>query len=233
MLAQGVIPIGASLCFLELKGFFCNPAELLKKEGGEKMSKQKNQVMVLTEIAISAALGLVFDVFFGWLQKTLYPGLLPYGGNIGLTMVPIMLLSFRRGIRAGLLAGLLVGLTQMLYDVQHILEIRQYLLDYPIAFMVVGFAGVISQGNKKLNPMTLGLGATLGGLLRYLSHFIAGVTFWRAYVPEEAFLGIKGFTPLTWSIFYNGLYMIPSTILSAVVLIIMFKTAAQLFYPDR
>lgn len=192
------------------------------------MSRHSKQVVVMTEIAILTALGLVFDFLFGLIANTFYPALLPYGGNIGLTMVPIMLISYRRGIGPGLLTGFLVGVIQLIYG-GHFLEFFQYILDYPIPFTVLGFAGVFSRGNKNLNRVTITLGATLAGLLRYFSHFLAGVTFWKAYVPEEAFLGIKGFTPFTWSLFYNGLYMIPSIILTVIVLLIMYQTAPNLF----
>lgn len=188
------------------------------------MYGKKNQVVVITEIALMTALGIVLDVIFGLFQDRLFP----YGGSISVAMVPIMVISFRRGIGPGLLTGLLVGLLQLMFG-GHILEFFQYILDYPIPFMVVGLAGIFSRGNKHLTPKTVVFGGVLAGLLRYFSHFLAGVTFWRAYVPKEAFLGIKGFNAFSWSLFYNGLYMIPSIILSVALVLLLVQTAPQLF----
>lgn len=188
------------------------------------MLGKENQVIILTEIALMTALAVVIDIVFGLFQDQMFP----YGGSINIAMVPIMLMSFRRGIKAGLTTGLLVGIIQIIYG-GHVREFYQFIFDYPVAFTVVGLAGVFSKGNKNLSTNTIVVGGTLAGLLRYFSHFLAGVTFWRKYVPEEAFLGIKGFTPFTWSLFYNGLYMIPSIILSVALVLLLLKTAPKLF----
>lgn len=197
----------------------------LKKEGKHMKTYQKT--LIIAEISILAALALALDYLAQITTGTLYP----YGGSISIAMVPIMVISFRRGIIAGVTTGLIVGTIQIIWG-GHFLQFFQYILDYPVPYAVVGFAGILKFLYKKLSNVQVVLGAIIAGLLRYLSHYLAGVIFWGAYAPEEFKLfgkTIKGFNPNTWSIFYNGLYMIPTIIISTIVLVALFIYAKQLF----
>jgi thiamine transporter len=120
---------------------------------------------------------------------------------------------------------------QLIYG-GHIVNFFSMILDYPIPYMLVGFAGVFVKDHK-ITRKVLVLGGVFAGLLRYLSHFLAGVTFWRAYVPTEAFMGIKGFNAFTWSVFYNALYMVPSIFLSVQVLLGLYKYASHLLEDEN
>lgn len=195
--------------------------------GGEVMLGQNKRVQVTVEIAILSALGIGLDYLFGVLTGSLYPN----GGSISLAMVPIMLISYRRGIGAGLVTGGLVGTLQLIFG-GHILQFFQMILDYPVPYLLVGFSGIFVSLNRKKDVKNIALGAVVGGLLRYFSHFLAGATFWRSYAPTE-FWGIKGFNPVTYSIFYNGLYMIPSIIFCVIVLVLLLKTTPQLFLDEE
>lgn len=188
------------------------------------MLGQNQKVLVLAEIAILTALGIVLDYVAGLFQNSIFP----YGGSISIAMVPIMVISYRRGVGAGLITGLLVGTLQLIFG-GYILQFFQMILDYPIPYMVVGFAAVLTARGKKLNLSTMIAGGVIAGLLRYFSHFLAGVTFWREYVPTEPFLGIENFNAFTWSLFYNALYMIPSIVVSVALVVVLFLAAPQLF----
>ncbi len=189
--------------------------------------KTNQETLVIAEISILAALALALDYLAQITTGTIYP----YGGSISIAMVPIMVISFRRGIIAGVTTGLIVGTIQIIWG-GHFLQFFQYILDYPVPYAVVGFAGILTTFHKKLSSFQLIMGAIIAGLLRYFSHYLAGVIFWSAYVPEEFKIfgkTLKGFNPHTWSIFYNGLYMIPTIIVSTIVLVALFKYAKQLF----
>jgi thiamine transporter len=190
--------------------------------------KTNRTVLIIVEIAILSSLSLVLDYLANFTTGSLFVS----GGSISIAMVPIMLIGFRRGIIAGIASGFIVGVIQVIYG-GHILEFFQYIFDYPLAYTVVGLAGVfIYLNKKKINGPTIVLGSIFAGLLRYLSHILAGIIFWSEYVPAEfMFLNnrMTGFNAYTWSIFYNGLYMIPSIIVSSIVLYFLFKYAKQLF----
>ena len=190
--------------------------------------KTNRTVLIIVEIAVLSSLSLVLDYLANFTTGSLFVS----GGSISIAMVPIMLIGFRRGIIAGIASGFIVGVIQVIYG-GHILEFFQYVFDYPLAYTVVGLAGVfIYLNKKKINGPTIVLGSIFAGLLRYLSHILAGIIFWSEYVPAEfMFLNnrMTGFNAYTWSIFYNGLYMIPSIIVSSIVLYFLFKYAKQLF----
>jgi len=194
--------------------------------------KTNRTVLIIAEISILAAFALTLD----YLAQISTGSLYIYGGSISIAMVPIMVISFRRGIIAGLSCGLIVGTIQVIWG-GHILQFFQYILDYPVPYMVVGFAGIFTYLNKrKINYVSLIMGALLAGFLRYFSHFLAGIIFWSAYVPDEFSIGkstLTGFNAFTWSVFYNGLYMIPTILLTVSVLIALYRYGKNIFFVEK
>lgn len=188
----------------------------------------KRTTLIIAEISILAALALAFDYIAQVTTGSIYI----YGGSISIAMVPIMVISFRRGLLAGLTTGLIVGTIQVMWG-GHVLQFFQYILDYPIPYMVVGSASIFTYLNKrKINYSTLIVGSIFAGLARYFSHFLAGVVFWSEYVPDEFKFGNKnltGFNAYSWSIFYNALYMIPTIVVSVIVVAALYKYARNLF----
>lgn len=190
--------------------------------------KNKRTVLVIAEIAILSALSLVLD----YLAKITTGFLFPFGGSIGIQMIPVVLISYRRGVLSGVATGLIIGLIQFAYGGWYI-NFFQFLLDYPIPYTVVGLAGLALYLNKKkLNLFTVVLGTVFGGLLKYLSQYLSGVIFWKQMTDYEVFgyeFADNAFNYNTWSLFYNATYSIPSIILSAIVLAIIYVYAKQLF----
>lgn len=164
------------------------------------MSKLKFDTQILAEIAITVALSVVLN-YIKIFQ-------MPYGGSVTLgSMVPVLLISFRRGPKIGIITGIIFGLVQMSLSgwVYHPLGM---FLDYPLAFGVLGLAGFL-----KNRPM---IGVVTSMILRFLSHFISGVVFFAMYAPPE--MG-----PVIYSIAYNGAYMLPETIISVILIYLLVK----------
>ena len=94
------------------------------------------------------------------------------------------------------------------------------MLDYVLAYTVVGFTGLFRNSFVKSNHkyLNLSIGVTVGGLLKYACHVVAGLLFW----PGEIF-GISG---SAYSFIYNGLYCIPNIVISVIIIILLYK-----FYP--
>jgi thiamine transporter len=88
------------------------------------------------------------------------------------------------------------------------LNLVQFVLEYPIAFGVIGLAGLFKRNEL--------LGAVVGLGLRFLAHMIAGVVFWSEYAPP-------GMSPLIYSIIYNGSYMLPEIIISGIFIYALVK----------
>ena len=67
----------------------------------------KNSVLrTMTEVAIFAALGFVLDMLAGAIWDPVFIN----GGSIGIALVCVFLISYRRGFVAGLATGLIMGL---------------------------------------------------------------------------------------------------------------------------
>jgi thiamine transporter len=133
---------------------------------------------------------------------------MPQGGRVTAgSMIPILWLSLRRGVRLGVLAGLVLGSVILAIE-PFVFHPIQVLLDYPIAFGLLGLAGLF----KKI-PL-VGVGAGMVG--RFFSHFISGIVFFASFAPT-------GMNPALYSAIYNGSYMLPEFIISFVVIFILIK----------
>lgn len=114
---------------------------------------------------------------------------MPLGGSVTLgSMLPILLYANRFGLKNGLLCGLAYGLLQFVQkpEVFHWLQV---LLDYPMAFMLLGLAAC----SKNLQ-----LGCLLGGMGRLAMHTVSGAVFFGDATSLEGW----------WtSLAYNGSYL--------------------------
>lgn len=194
------------------------------------MKKSKITIRVLAEIAIFAALAFALDVFQSGYSK----GMFLNGGSIGLAMLPVFVIAYRRGLAAGILCGLIVSVTQMLGGIymingsnyegamQILNPFFQISLDYLLAYTVVGFAGAFSGAfakskTKGQKVLWISLGVVLGGLLKYACHVISGGLFWLD--PDaKPMLGVSGGSWL-YSFVYNGAFSIPNIIICLILMI--------------
>lgn len=199
------------------------------------MKTKKFSVRVLAEVAIFAAIAFVLDLFQGiW-----FKGIWPNGGSIGIAMVPVFVIAYRRGLLPGLLCGLIVGTVQLsggIYAVtgknfdtafmQTMAPFIQVSLDYVIAYFLVGFAGAFASlyakgKDFKTKAVWIIVGTLLGGFLKFLAHFVAGY-FWLN--TSSSFAGVDSGSML-FSFVYNGTYCLPNMILSTAIMVIIAKVA--------
>lgn len=133
---------------------------------------------------------------------------LPMGGSITAgSMIPIFWLSLRRGARTGMEAGVVLGLIVMIIE-PFLFHPVQVLLDYLIAFGVLGLAGFF-----RTHPL-VGVGVGMSG--RFISHFLSGIIFADIFIPA-------GENPIIYSALYNGSYLIPELIISSVMIYLLVK----------
>jgi thiamine transporter len=191
------------------------------------MKKRSFSTRVLAEIAIFAAIGFALDA----LQGGIFKGVWAAGGSIGFAMVPVFIVAYRRGLIPGVLCGLVLSVVQMLGGIYVINgsgnlgafgPFLQVMLDYVLAYTVVGFAGLFSKlyqnsGTKGFKILFVSLGSILGGLLKYLMHVIAGAVFW---LNQGATFGSLTDSTALYSWVYNGAYSIPNIIICTIIMII-------------
>ena len=102
------------------------------------------------------------------------------------------------------------------------------IIDYLVAYTVLGFGGVFRKKIKN-KTLALALGTALALFLRYVAHIISGFIFYGAWAEwffsQENFYSIGGWIlnsfsgqglAFVYSVFYNGLYMIPEIIITVI-----------------
>lgn len=208
--------------------------------------KRKNLHM-LVESAIMLTMGVALE----FISKMFIPEL-PFGGQITIVnMLPIVLISYRHGVKWGLFSSFVYSLLQIALGLKTVTAAFQpgyfgdsvllvnaiimLLLDYIIAYTVLGFGGIFR--NKLKNPaISLSLGSVVALTLRYAVHILSGYILFSGWA--EWFFTQEGFPAwgralvesvgsnmlgLIYSVVYNGMYMIPEIILTTIAAAIISK----------
>jgi len=178
-------------------------------------SKTRENLRALVETAILVALGFILSYF------TLFR--LPQGGSVTpFSMLPIMMIGLRHGLKWGLAGGFVFACLQMLQQfwppptgtVQGYIAV--VMLDYIVAFTALGLSGLFK--GKRYGLL---FAAPICITLRFLSHFISGIIVWNVFAGE---------LPVwLYSLTYNGSYMGMELVLTMVVSVVLCKAAPVLF----
>ena len=201
----------------------------------------------LTESAMLIAIAVVLELT----GRTVIPPM-PFGGQLTLcAMLPIVLISYRHGVRWGLTAGFGYSLVQMALgaDVvtaafqpgyfgdgtQIFRALTMCLMDYVLAYTLLGLGGCF-RGKIRSKGISLMCGAVTAMAGRYLSHIFSGYILFSGWAEwfftQEGFPAwgtslVESLSPaaLGWiySIVYNGMYMIPEMILTAAAALLIAK----------
>ena len=170
---------------------------------------------------------------------------LPFGGGFTIaSMLPIIAVAYMYGTRWGLLTGFIYSFMQMILGFNTVSAfflpgdsqmvwyraILVCLIDYVIAYTVLGFGGIFRKKLGKTKALCLGSIVALS--LRYIAHIISGAIFFGSWA--EWFFTQEGFPAfgatvletfsgfglsLVYSVIYNGTYMIPEIIITALAAI--------------
>lgn len=107
------------------------------------------------------------------------------------SMFPLMLYAYVFGLRRGVTCAVVYGFLQFVQG-PYVLHYVQVLLDYPVAFGFVGFAGILRETGAFKSKPTLQflLGGLVAVVLRYVCHVISGYVFWR----EDGLTNVGAFT---------------------------------------
>lgn len=139
---------------------------------------------------------------------------LPQGGSVTpASLLPVIAFAFYYGSVPGLVVGIAYGLLQMIQD-PWIVGVAQALLDYPLAFGCIAFAGIAGDLTRKHGWNELagwigGVAAT--GIGRFICHVLSGVVFFSEYAAEA------GLPPLVYSTGYNSFVFVDLAICLVVV----------------
>jgi thiamine transporter len=190
--------------------------------------KKKNEIISLCEVAIFAAIGFVLDF-----AANLYSGFIfPSGGSLSFALIAVVIISFRRGTIYGVSCGLIIGLLDLTDGFYTISDtwykaFMQVGLDYVFTYMLVGLSGLFKPLCKKIKPSFVIVFSTVfAGCLKFLSHFLSGVLFWPEF-PNQPFVD-----RCIYSVLYNGSYMLPTIIISAIIVFLITINYQKLFLID-
>ena len=205
----------------------------------------KTKTKQITESAMLIAIAVVLEL----VGRTIIPPM-PFGGQLTLvSMLPIVLVSYRHGVKWGLTTGFAYALVQMALGADTVTAAFQpgyfgdsamltnavlmCLLDYILAYTLLGLGGCFREriANKGVALMCGSLVA-LGG--RYLAHNLSGYILFAGWAEwfftQEGFPAwgaalVESLSPellgLTYSVVYNGLFMVPEMILTAIAAVLI------------
>lgn len=204
------------------------------------MAKKRTHdlVMTMVEIGVMAALGFVLDELSGIMFK----GIFVNGGSIGIAMLCVLLMAYRRGFVPALVTGLVMGLLDLATGPYIIpgeawRAVVQVLLDYVLAYPMVAFAALfrsafLKSEDKGKKILFLCLGAILGGLLKLFVHYLSGILFWAD--PSSFAFSWTWMNPHVYCFLYNALYVLPCLALSlAFLLVLYWRIPSLLKDPER
>ena len=199
----------------------------------------------ITESAMLLAVAIVLEL----VSKMFIPEM-PFGGQVTLvSMLPVVLISYRHGVKWGLVAGVTYALLEMALGAKTVAAAFQpgyfgdgimllnafimCVLDYLVAFTVLGLGGIFRDRIEK--PGTALLAGSLVALgARYLAHIASGYILFAGWAEwfftQEGFPAwgaalVESLSPealgLTYSVVYNGFYMVPEMIFTMIASVLL------------
>ena len=154
-----------------------------------KMSDTRSIVYGAISIALSFALS------YAKLFK------LPQGGSVTFaSLLPLMVYCCMFGTRRGLVVCTIYGVLQALQD-PFIIHPMQFLLDYPLAFGLIGVSGIFMEKGvfKEKKIVAFLLGGIIAVVLRYACHVCSGVFAFADYADLD-----KYGSAIVYSMAYNS-----------------------------
>jgi len=154
---------------------------------------------VLAYAGLSMAIAFALSYFrFSW----------PMGGSVTpMSMFFVTFIGFLFGPAVGLVSGLSYGLLQFAQGPM-VLHPFQLLLDYPLAFGMLGLSGFFYKAKGGLY-----IGYIVAVFGRFVMHTISGYFFFAQYAPD-------GMNPMWYSITYNAGYISIEAALTLIILVI-------------
>lgn len=166
----------------------------------------------LVESAVLIAIGTVLSLPF------LMPAnLWVAGGSVTVgSMLPIVVLAHRHGLKWGVFSALVYSLLQLLLGLNNLKYAGSaaavagiIALDYVLAYGALGLAAIFNRRfTNRLTSILAGIVFTYG--LRFLCHFLSGWLLFASYAPE-------GTPAWLYSLTYNGSYMLPETLVALTI----------------
>jgi thiamine transporter len=166
-------------------------------------------------------------------------------------MLPIVLISYRHGVKWGLFSGFCYSFLQMALGAKTVTAAFQpgyfgegtmlfnaflmCALDYVAAYTCLGLGGIF-RSKLENRGLSLALGGLVALFARYLCHVLSGYILFSGYAewfftqdgfPAWGAALVDALSPqmlgFTYSAVYNGMYMLPEMAITAIGAILISK----------
>lgn len=155
---------------------------------------------------------------------------MPLGGSVTLlSMLPIVMLSCILGVKWGFVSAFAYSVIQLIlgitvdglfaWGLTPLMLIGTILLDYILAFSILGIAGIFAK--KGTIGMCIGVG--IGIISRFICHFTSGCIIFKELEQFEIFGKLFENRPVLYSLGYNGLYMLPELLITVIAAVVLFN----------
>ena len=212
MIAAAAVLIIALIVYLVLRNKSSKKEAKAKAELPAELPETSAQKTSPTLILVHGALCIAMSFILSYFKFFS----MPTGGSITLaSMLPLMIYANRYGVGYGMLAGIVYGLLEYIQE-PYMFHWIQLLLDYPIAFGLIGLGG-ITRGEKNLVFSVI-----IGGTGRFIAHLISGLVFFGKYVMIGSNAAGLSFSTMfgpnfVFSLVYNTPYMVAEIAICAVI----------------
>lgn len=205
----------------------------------------QNKTKRLTESAMLLAVAIILEL----IAKMFIPEQ-PFGGQLTIaSMLPIVLVSYRHGMKWGFVTAFAYSLLEMAIGGKTVAAAFQpgyfgdgtmignaiimCALDYIVAYTLLGLGGIFRNRIKKPG-VALACGSVVALGARYAAHVLSGYILFSSwaewYFTQEGFPAwgaklVESLSPemlgFVYSLVYNGMYMIPEMIITAVAAVLL------------
>ena len=205
----------------------------------------KTKTRRLTESAMLLAMAIVLEL----VAKLFIPEM-PFGGQVTIvSMLPVVLISYRHGMKWGFVASFAYALLEMALGAKTVSAaflpgyfgdgamilnaLLMCLLDYVLAYTVLGLGGIF-RDRMENRGAALACGSLVALGSRYLCHIASGYILFGSYAEwyftQEGFPAwgarlVESLSPtalgIVYSLVYNGMYMIPEIVCTVIVALIL------------
>lgn len=158
---------------------------------GDKRKMSDTRSIVYGAISIALSFALSYAKLFK----------LPQGGSVTFaSLLPLMVYCCMFGTRRGIVVCTIYGVLQALQD-PFIIHPMQFLLDYPLAFGLIGVSGIFMEKGvfKEKKIVAFLLGGIIAVVLRYACHVCSGVFAFADYADLD-----KYGSAIVYSMAYNS-----------------------------
>lgn len=186
-----------------------------------KKTKVSAYTKTLCECAILLAASIALSFF------SITPG--SFGGSITpASMLPILFAGLRHGPKWGFGTAFVYSIFQLVTGLSYFSYINGFgpymiclLFDFVLAFTALGISSFAKpkkseNGESKINLVKVFGFITLAMFVRFICHFISGITIWRSFDIYD--------NPWIYSLVYNVVYMLPEIAISLTVAGILLST---------